>query len=90
METFSIKEMRMTCFSEKAVYGGDKKVKMAIEMGIERRLAQLSPKAYMGQCLGLICEGLVKEGLLFGLVELRSFMRLEVDAQSFGSSHGPN
>ena len=33
-----IKEMRTTDYAEKVIYMGDKKVKKAIEMGIEKRL----------------------------------------------------
>ena len=76
----SIKEMRIIDFTEKAVYGGDRKVKMDIDMGVERRVTQLSPKAKMGQWLGPNCEGLVKEGILFDPIELRSLMRTEGEA----------
>ena len=58
----SIRKMGMTVFSEKVVYRGDKRIKMAIESGIERRSTQLSPKVDMGQRLGQIVKGLIRKG----------------------------
>ena len=57
-----IKEMRMTDYAEKTVYGGDKKVKKAIEMGIERRLDQLSPKLIWANAWTQIVKGLLRKG----------------------------
>ena len=77
-----IKEMRMTDYAEKVVYVGDRKVKKVIEMGIERRADQMSPKADMGKCLGPNCEA--KGGLLSEPVEMRS----ELEVQSIDPPHG--